>query len=240
MAINPINVTAYAQGLYEVSNVKKQCLGTIRETEDGRMFRYAKAGATITPGMALMQDDLDNGFKAQVQTDATASGATRVTVKVDKDVTANMFDDGYLIVNDKASNNVMGLSYPIASHSVRTGAGNITVILKTPLIKPIEVSDKLTIIPNPWNGVKHTSAAAKSWVGQCFVGADNGQYVWVQTGGIGVKIDVAATTITCAVGPTSTEGKLGKASAQDNPVVGYAYGTTGDEGKATPIMLFAR
>jgi len=52
MSISPIKINAWSQGLYEVSATKKECLGALRETEDGRKFRYAKSGATLIVGGA--------------------------------------------------------------------------------------------------------------------------------------------------------------------------------------------
>lgn len=243
MANNPINTTAWAQGLYEISSTKKHCLGAIRETEDGRMFRYAKSGATIIPGGATYAAAVDSNFLAQIQTSgaANAVGATNVTVYVGGTaVTANLFDDGYLIINRTATGK-QGLIYPISSHTTSSaGSETITVNLKTPLVKATLTTDYFSIMPNPWSSIGISTDIATNWTGQAFVDATSGYYLWVQTGGIGVATGGDTATMGYPVGPSDTNSCLEVASAQAGPVVGYAYGSALVSGYCTPVYLFAR
>jgi hypothetical protein len=116
----PKKNTGWSQGLYSVSSTKKCTLGAIRETDDGRKFRYAKSAATLVVGGATYSPATDANFVAQIQTSgaANAKGATQVSVYVGGTaVTANMFDDGYLVVY-RGGTTTAGYYYPIASHTV--------------------------------------------------------------------------------------------------------------------------
>lgn len=243
MATNPIKNTAWAQGLYEVSSTKKECLGAIRETEDGRMFRYAKAGATLIPGGATYAAAVDSNFLAQVQTNGAANtaGSLVVTAYVGATaVTDNLFDDGYLIVYRTAAGK-QGLYYPIASHTTTaTGSTTIKLTLKEPLIRATLTTDYFSIIPNPWSSIGVSTDIATNWTGQAMVDATSGQYLWVQTGGLGVATGGDTATMGYPVGPSDTNNALEVASAQQGPVVGYAYGSALVMGYCTPVMLFAR
>lgn len=238
----PQKTQGWAQGLYEVSTTKKECLGAYRVTNDGRKFRYAKAGATLIPAGATYAAALDSNFAAQVQTSgaANAVGATRVSVYVGATaVTANLFDDGYLIVNRTATGK-QGLYYPISSHTVSAaGSEIITVTLKEPLIKATLTTDYFTILPNPWSSIGVSTDIATNWTGQAMVDATSGQYLWVQTGGIGVTTGGDTATMGYPVGPSDTNSSLEVASTQAGPVVGYAYGTALVSSYVSPVMFFA-
>lgn len=241
MATSPIKINSWAQGLYEVSTTKKECLGALRETEDGRKFRYALAGATLIPGGATFHAAVDSNFLAQVQTSgaANAAGATVVSVYVGATaVTANLFDDGYLIVNRTATGK-QGLYYPIASHSVSAaGSEIITVTLKEPLVKATLTTDYFSIISNPWSSVGVSTDIATNFTGMAMVDATSGQYLWVQTGGLGVATGGDTATMGYPVGPSDTNNSLEVASSQTGSVVGYAYGSALVSGYVTPVMFF--
>jgi hypothetical protein len=48
--MKPLKTQGFAQRLYEQSSTKRETLGRLRFTDDGRAFRYAKAGGTIAAG----------------------------------------------------------------------------------------------------------------------------------------------------------------------------------------------
>ena len=240
MSTSPIKINSWAQGLYEVSTTKKECLGALRETEDGRKFRYAKAGASLIPAGATYAAAVDAAFLAQVQTaGSNALGLTVVQVLVGATaVTANLFDDGYLIVNRTATG-TQGLYYPIASHGTSAaGSEFISVTLKEPLVKATLATDYFSIIPNPWSSLGISTDIATNFTGMAMVTATSGQYLWVQTGGLGVATGGDTATMGYPVGPSDTVQSLEVASTQAGPVVGYAYGSALVSTYVTPVMFF--
>lgn len=238
----PIKINAWAQGLYETSTTKKECLGAKRITEDGREFRYCKAGGTLIPGGATYGPALTANHVAQVQTygAANAVGATNVTVYVGGTaVTANQYDDGYLLVY-RTTSGTAGMMYPILSHTTSSaGSETITVTLKEPLEVATYTTCYLSLIPNPWSSCIAAAAIATSYTGQAFVACASGSYCWVQTGGLGNTKGGDTATANYPIGPSNTESCLQVASAQAGPVVGYAYGTALVSGYHTPVMLYS-
>lgn len=240
MSISPIKINAWSQGLYEVSATKKECLGALRETEDGRKFRYAKAGDTLIVGGATYSAAATSNHVNQIQSSgaANAAGAIQVTVYVKGTaVTANQYDDGYLVVY-RAGSGTAGYYYPIASHSTTaTGSETITVTLKEPLVKATYTNDYFSLFANPWSGVGNVTDIAVSWSGQAMAAATSGQYLWVQTGGFGVAFGGDTSAVGMVVCPSDTTYALETAAGYTGPFVGHVYSTAFDSGYFTPVLL---
>lgn len=236
----PKKINAWAQGLYTASSSKKEVLGALRETDDGRKFRYAKAAGTLVPGGATFGAAVVANHVAQIQTSgaANAIGSLNVTVYVaGTAVTANQYDDGYLVVYRTTSGKA-GMVYPISSHTVSAaGSETITVTLKEPLKVATYTTCYLSLVANPWAAIVAATDIATNYTGQAFVDATSGQYLWVQTGGLGVTLGGDTATMGYPIGPSDTESSLEVASSQVGPVVGYAYGTALVSGYVTPAYL---
>jgi len=119
-------------------------------------------------------------------------------------VTANQYDDGYLVVY-RAGSGTAGYYYPIASHSTTaTGSETITVTLKEPLVKATYTNDYFSLFANPWSGIGNVTDIAVSWSGQAMAAATSGQYLWVQTGGFGVAFGGDTSAVGTVVCPSET------------------------------------
>ena len=237
----PIKINAWAQGLYETSTTKKECLGAKRITEDGREFRYGKAGGGLIAGGATFGVAVTANHVAQIQTSgaANAVGSTNVTVYVGATaVTANQYDDGYLVVYRTASGTA-GMMYPISSHTTSAGSETITVTLKEPLEVATYTTCYLSLIPNPYSSVVAATDIATSYTGQAFVSCASGSYCWIQTAGLSNTKGGDTATANYPIGPSDTESCLEVASTQAGPVVGYAYGTALVQDYHTPVMLYS-
>ena len=236
----PIKINAWAQGLYETSTTKKECLGAKRITEDGREFRYCKAGGTLIPGGATYGPALTANHVAQIQTSgaANAAGAKNVTVYVGGTaVTANQYDDGYLVVY-RAGSGTAGLYYPIESHTTTaTGSTTITVTLKEPLKVATYTDDYLSLFCNPWSGIAVGTDVAVFPTGMAMAAASSGQYLWVQTGGFCVQKggDTAAVGMMMTTGTDDYTTKT--MAAYTSPQIGAIYSTAAVSGYFTPIFL---
>ena len=236
----PVRINAWAQGLYDVSATKMHTLGAIRETEDGRRFRYAKAGATMVAGGATQAATATSNHIAQIQTSgaANAAGAKNVTVYVGGTaVTANQYDDGYLVVYC-AGSGTAGLYYPIESHTTTaTGSTTITVTLKEPLKVATYTDDYLSLFCNPWSGIAVGTDVAVFPTGMAMAAASSGQYLWVQTGGFCVQKggDTAAVGMMMTTGTDDYTTKT--MAAYTSPQIGAIYSTAAVSGYFTPIFL---
>ena len=236
----PVRINAWAQGLYDVSATKLHTLGAIRETEDGRRFRYGKAGATMVAGGATQAAAATADHIAQVQTSgaANAAGSTNVTVYVGATaVTANQYDDGYLVVYG-AGSGTAGLYYPIASHTTTsTGLTTITVTLKEPLKLATYTDDYFSLFCNPWSAVAIGTDVAVFPTGMAMNAASSGQYLWFQTGGFCVQKggDTAAVGMMMTTG--TTDYTTLAMNGYTSPQIGAIYSTAAVTGYFTPIFL---
>ena len=218
-----LKTQGWNQGIMETSSTQKEMLGALRILPDGRKFRYARATATaIAPGFALLHA-LDTANHINRSAVATAIGSMQVTFTVGAtEVTADMYKDGYLQVNDGTAG-TLGTQYRIKSHTVVAAAGgSITVQLADPLVTAlVATTDKLSLIPNPYSGVS-LGGVAYGCAGVTPVAVPASAYFWSQTGGVAACVIVNAT----AKGSTLVPGANGipKLWVVDylQPMIGYA------------------
>lgn len=240
MAIGPLKNQAWNQGLYDVSSTKLETLGCLRETQDGRKFRYAKAAATLVAGGATQAAAAIANHVAQIQTSgaANAVGATSVSVYVGATaVTANYYDDGYLVFY-RAGAGTAGPYYPIKSHTASTaGSEIITVTLAEPLVGATAVTDYLSLFANPWGALAIGTDVAVFPTGQAMAAATSGQYLWVQTGGFATHKggDTAAVGMMMTTG--TTDHTTLTQAAYTSPPIGAIYGTAAVSGYFGPIFM---
>lgn len=240
MATGPFKNQAWNQGLYEVSDTKKETLGAIRETLDGRRFRYAKAAATLVVGGTTQAAAAVANHVAQIQTNgaANAAGATVVAVYVGATaVTANQYDDGYLVFY-RGGTGTPGHYYCISSHTTSaTGSEIIYVTLKDPLVNPTYTNDYLSLFANPWSALAVGTDVAVFPTGQAMAAATSGQYLWVQTGGFSTHKggDTAAVGMKMTTG--TTDYTTLTAAAYTSPTIGAIYGTAAVSGYFGPIFM---
>jgi hypothetical protein len=225
MGNNPQKTQQFRQGINEISSTQKEAFGTLRVTQDGRKFRYAKAtAAAMEAGIACqMAVPTANHFNRSAV--ATAVGSIQVDVAVGATaVTANQYDGGYLQINAGTAGTI-GRQYLISSHTVSAaGSETITVNLAEPLATALVVTtDKLSLIPNPYNGVS-VGAVAEPIAGICPVKVTASYYFWCQTGGIAnAMIDNAVDAGSCLVGGGTGTLILHLVNYLQ-PIVGYAIG----------------
>ena len=109
---------------------KKNRIGTKLILPDGREFNYSLAGEAITAGKVTMgaAHAASDHIKDRAVAAAAAVGDKTITVTNGGStaVTANMFDDGYLFVNDEAGE---GQTFKIKSHTTAATSANFVVTL---------------------------------------------------------------------------------------------------------------
>lgn len=240
MTSGPFKNQAWNLGLYDKSTTKTECLGARRVTQDGRIFRYAKAAATLVAGGATQAAAATANHVAQIQSSgaATAAGQSIVAVYVGATaVTANQYDDGYLFFY-RGGTGTAGPYYAIESHTTSSAGSEIVyVTLKDPLIGAIATDDYLSLIPNPWSALAIGTDVAVFPTGQAMVAASSGDYLWVQTHGVAAHKggDTAAVGMKMTTG--TTDYTTLTQAAYTSPVVGAIYATAAVSGYFGPIYM---
>jgi hypothetical protein len=128
---SPLKTQGFTQDIYQQSVTQKEKLGTVRYTEDGRAFAYARAGTTAL-GAALLTQSAPVSSTAMEEilsaTQAWAVGDTTVTVTFGAAVVADQYKDGWLYTNKVAG---LGYIYQIKGHPA--GTADVKVDLYTPV-----------------------------------------------------------------------------------------------------------
>ena len=223
-------------------------LGQVMEESDGRIYRFASAGAA-----ALAPSNLDSAKVMSANFDtlaiqaAVAVGAT--TIPFTNGATSigeNAFAEGTILVEDVALN--LGEIYPVKSNDSAGGAATCTFTLQdnVTVLNALTTSGKVTIRINPWSSVIiHGSPPVQLMVGipQTIIGLT--EYGWLQTHGVCqclVESNAAAGEVVIghAVRPSETDDgavtmlDYTEATQADLGIVAFAV-----TGNATSDTLFA-
>ena len=233
--------TSSTGDIKEVHADKREKLGTLRVTSDGRKFRYAKAGGALAAGKMCV-GAIAEANHINVSVAAAAIGDTVVSVTVGATaVTENAYEDGFLQVNDGTGE---GHAYLIASNTACDASGVTLVTLAEPIRVALVASatSEVSLIPNPWNGVTHSATEESMASGVAMVPVASGAYCWVQTGGVGCCLMSGAPGVGAPLTLGATAGALLAISATiattvTQPIVGTTLATAGVSTEYKPVML---
>jgi hypothetical protein len=170
---------------YRSTASAEHALGQIGEAEDGRRYRYVKAGASnLVAGNVLQGPPVIANHLATTAT-ATAAGATSlVFTPAATGAAANYYADGMLGVSDSAG---AGYTYGVKSHGTITSSTAFTLTLKDddPIQVALTTGSRLGLVPNKYNGVIQfpVTTATGPVVGVAPYIITAAQYGWVQTKG---------------------------------------------------------
>jgi hypothetical protein len=175
--------TTFALDFRDISATKEHTLGTRSQTEDGRVYRYALAGATnLDPGkVTVAAAHAANHVNVAVAA-AVAVGAKSLTATLGATAAAeDLYADGYAVINDAAGE---GISYAIETHAAVLSSGVITATLSEPVKVALTTSSEVSFIKNPYASVVIApGAVAHRAVGVPNVAITAAYYGWLQTGG---------------------------------------------------------
>lgn len=178
-------ISLSAQDARKVSTTKVQDLGTVAETADGRVYRYAKAGGSnlaaglVNTGTARIANHTINSVAT-----AAAVGVRQVNITLagNTATTLDQYADGYLTIIDSAG---VGSAYRLEGNPVIAGSGTGVVQLSEAIATALTTSSKASLIYNPWDlSIVSASAVALPCNGTNNVAVTAASYFWSQTGGI--------------------------------------------------------
>lgn len=169
----------------EISATAEYDLGTKLEARDGRLWRYAKAGAVqLSPGLMTQAPAIAAELINEVQTGYTTNiGDASITVLVttSSGLTPADLAGGYLVVRDGAGE---AHYYKISTAVWLTSDTVLTITLDEPIIVATAATSEVTLVPNRYNGaiVAPTTLTANCiGVPNLTVTANN--YFWAQRRG---------------------------------------------------------
>ncbi len=240
------NLTAHSVELtgpfWRSTVAQEHPLGARGETQDGRVFRYAKAGATLVAGNVLQSAAAIPDHIATVMT-AASIGATAITFTPAATAgAADLYAEGYLFSDTTPGNGIM---YSVAGHKAITASVAFVVNLKPEdaLQVAIATGSRMTLIHNLYKNVIQfpVTTATGSLVGVAAYVIASGEYGWIQTRGLAPVL----TTGTPALGamvmiPGTVAGSAQVVVAAGTLIVAQVVGhmaQVGQDGKNCAVRL---
>lgn len=197
-------------------------LGAFATTNDGRIFRYAKAGvAPLVPGTVVQAPAQVTGNQ-NLAVVAASAGAKTVVISDSTTVVAGALTGGYLATTTGTG---YGYSYKISGNSAST-ASSLTVYLEDAVVVGLSATDsKVDLTASPFNGVIISpTTASSSPLGVAVSAIPAGYFGWVQSHGS--SIVTASGALTVGLGVCTSVGTAGNVvlatSAITTPVIGTA------------------
>lgn len=230
---------AAGQPLYTSSSTQYHALGERLVTSDGRVFRYAKAGAVDLVAGNWIQSPAQLANHQNIAPTATfAIGATAVTVTLGATAaTANQYAGGQMVVTITPG---LGQAIAILGHPAALSGATLTLTLAEPLRVALTTTTRVDLVPNLFNGVIQNPITTLTGVcvGVATYIITAAEYGWIQrsglcgaliagTPGVGLAIVVPGT----AAGAAVIDG-----AASATNVVG-TMASTGGDGECNGVMV---
>jgi len=181
-------------------------LGRRAITKDGRVFRYAVAGASDTVAGSVYQSAAPIANHLANTPPAVAAGATSFSyTPAGTGGAANLYAEGYLQVDTTPGN---GYTYQVSGHAAITASTAFTLnLMPADAIQvALTTSSRVGLVHNPFkNVIVHPTTATGSVAGVSPAVITTAQYGWLQTWGpasvlingtpgVGIQVVPSATT----------------------------------------------
>lgn len=215
------NIVVSAQAIFSESSTQLHGIGELAFTNDGRAFRYSKAGGTtLIPGQLQQGPAEDTSNFQNLTVTAPAAGDTSITTTSTTTLTANQLAGGLCVISSATTN--QGQVFRIKSHAAATGAV-VTINLDDPVVYAPTGTTKIDMHPNPYNAVIVNPATASSApVGVAVFKVTNAYFGWLQVlGAAPILADGTVTVGTALVASNGTAGAV-EALAGVQAIVGTA------------------
>lgn len=220
---------AVAQGLFDENSATQHVVGETVFTNDGRIFRYCKAGGTALVVGKLQQAPAQDTGDQNLAIAAASVGATQIVTTGTVTVTANQYAGGFALITVTPG---VGYMYPIEGHAAATAAV-VTINLAAKIDVALTTSSKVDLIKNPYDGViVNPTTLSSAPVGVAVKALTASYFGWLQVsgpanllsdGGFTVGLDVVASDNVAGAGEVIADG-----AAELLPKIGTALTTVAD------------
>ena len=227
---------------FEESVTQRHELGAIAVSADGRVFRYAKAGASALVRGNVLQARVAEIAHDNVACRATALGATALLITTesgDGALDANEYSGGYAVIDtDPPAGQICKIDNHLAIAA--STDGTINVVAEDGLIAALTTASKITLIKNPYDGVIQQPANTPTGaaVGVCVHAITAAYFGWIQIRGVAPVLiggTPAVGSQLVAWGDTAGEMVIDPADAAD--VVCGVNMIVGRDGKILPVLI---
>lgn len=229
---------SFTQDVGETSPAKREAVGALRITADGRKFRYAKAGPAGLAAGTLALAPAAVSAHCDLPASPTAVGERVVALAVgNAPVAENAYEDGFLQV---AAADGRGRQYRILSNTACPAGGKVVLTLAEPVRSALTAASRVSLVPSPWSGAGASATGENLPVGVASCDVPAGHYYFAQTGGVACCLAAGAASVGSMLVPAATAGALAAMNATldvDQPVAGVAFGAAFADGRHQPCYL---
>jgi hypothetical protein len=229
------------QGIYAISENPVCDLGHKIVLGD-KVFRYARAGGTLTIGTIQASPVMVAHHQNQVAA-VTAANLNKVTFTVGGTaVTANQYAEGEMIVQGVAVGDGWGQCYRIKSHPAAEAAATCELTLYDSIVTALIITSDISLVPNIYNKTTIFTASSQAdvAVGATPRAVTDTYYYWMQTRGwAAILADESYAAYTPLVPGSSTDGSLEAFDADGTleQLVARGCSVAGVDGDMCPVYL---
>ena len=183
-----------AQPIFSSSSDKLHALGELTHGNDGRVFRFCKAGGTALVVGKLQSSEAeitgDQGLTAVAAAVGDLSIASTTTVTI----TADEYAEGWAIISVTPG---VGLQYHISGHiAYTTAAPTLTLSNSSAIQVALTTTSRFDLVHNPYSAVIVSPTTYTSGpVGVAVHPLVTLEYGWLQVGGVASILQDGATAV---------------------------------------------
>ncbi len=202
MSVIKANIQVSPQDVFTTSSTQGTDLGAYATTGDGRVFRYAKAGATaLVPGTLVQAPaEITTSFQALTPI-ACAAGVKTITLATSPHGSAPTILPGGFVVTTTGA----GAGYVYKVSAAAIVSTSLVITLEDPIVVALTAASVVDLVQHPFNGVViNPSSATSTPLGAAIVAIPAANYGWIQTRGPAGLTCSAALTVGLGVSPSTT------------------------------------
>lgn len=208
------------QGLFEQKEEAKHNIGTRLQLADGRVFYYARAGASNLAAGKLNFSVATVSGHEDVDTSAQSALDKVVTVTVNTTaVTANQYAEGWISTRQTGG---VGQMLKIRSNTATTATTGTSVLtLYDPITTALLATGQADLIRNPFDSVIESATEEQMAAGVPLIPVTAAWYFWNQTWGLASVLSDGAVPLGSMVVPGTVAGSVKELATATNNVQGF-------------------
>lgn len=181
-----------AQGIHESNATRMHMLGELIFANDGRAYRYCKAGATALVAGKLQQSSAQDTGTQNLTAVAASVGDLSISASTTVTVDANEYAEGWAIITVTPG---VGRQYKIKGHTAYSAAAP-TVNLFEPVKVALTTTSRIDLVRNPYYKViVNPTTLTSSPAGVAVHPVVAGEFGWLQVGGVATILASGALTV---------------------------------------------
>lgn len=168
-------------GLATNDATQRFVLGTCHMGWDGSLYRYCKAGATISSYQTGVHSEATGGGVSYEALNAGSAAGENVVHLAQASITEDQYAGGYITIFHATGN---GKVYAIKGNTASSSGGTLEVYLDQPLGVATTTSDNMELWANPYGTISQANTDGGLWfIGVPMALLTDTYYGWVKTRG---------------------------------------------------------